>query len=99
MAKFENVATPFTAFCVSVPARTPPGPALFAMAMVTALFAVVTTFPDESSTLTCTAGVIEAPTATLVGCTVNATFAGPAAVTLNAVLVALVNPVAVAISV
>src|SRR5271168_1219129 len=70
-----NAATPLTAFTVSVPPSTPPGPALFAIARVIAFVALVTTFPDESSTLTCTAGVIEAVTATLEGCTVNATFA------------------------
>jgi hypothetical protein len=76
MLRFENVATPFTGVAVSVPDSTPPGPALFAMAIVTGFVAVVTTFPDESSTLTCTGGVIEAPAATFDGWTVNATFDG-----------------------
>jgi hypothetical protein len=99
MLKFEKVATPATAFVVSVPDRTPPGPALLPMAMVTAFVAVAIRFPNASSTLTCTGGVIEAFTATFDGCTVNASFVGTAAVTLNALLVAPVNPVAAAVSV
>ena len=61
-----------TAGTVNVPPSTPPGPALFPMAMVTGFVALATTAPVESSTLTCTGGVIEAVTATLVGCTVKA---------------------------
>jgi hypothetical protein len=75
MLRFENVATPFTAFTVVVPESVPVD-GLVPMAMVTAFVAVVTTFPEESSILTCTAGAIEEPAATAEGCTVNATFAG-----------------------
>jgi hypothetical protein len=81
--RFENVATPFTAFTVFVPERVPPD-GLVWMAMVIAFVAVETIFPNESSTVTCTAGAIEAPVVTLEGCTVNASFAGvPAAVTVT----------------
>jgi hypothetical protein len=98
MLRFEKVATPATAFAVAVP-ESVPVPGLVPIAIVIAFVAVVTTFPDPSSTLTCTAGVIEVFIATLEGCTVKANLAGTGAVTLNALLVALVNPVAPAISV
>jgi hypothetical protein len=98
MDRFENVATPATAFAVAVPERVPL-PGLVPIAMVIAFVAVVARFPDTSRTVTCTAGAIEAPATTFEGCTVNASFAGGPSVTLNALLVALVNPVALAVSV
>src|ERR1700674_724561 len=93
-----NVATPATAFCVAVPDRVPP-PGFVPIARVTALVAVVTTFPCASSMLTCTDGVIDAAAATLLGDTVNANCVAAPAVTLNAPLVAPVRPVALAVKV
>jgi hypothetical protein len=100
MLNVKNVATPLTAFAVVVPERVPP-PGLVPIAIVIAFVAVVTRFPDASWTATCTAGAIEAPDTTFEGCTVNASFAGgpTVVVTLNGLLVALVNKVAPAVSV
>src|ERR1700719_3969740 len=100
MLRAENVATPATAFACAVPLNVPLD-GFVPMAIVIWLVAaapVVTTLPRASSTLTATAAVIEAPAATLLGCTVNASFVA-APTTLNALLVALVSPVALAVSV
>jgi hypothetical protein len=51
MFRVENVATPATALTVAVPPSVPP-PGFAAMAMVTGLFADVTTFPFMSSMVT-----------------------------------------------
>jgi hypothetical protein len=51
MLKFENVATPATAFAVAVPERVPL-PGLVPIAMVIAFVAVVARFPDTSRTVT-----------------------------------------------
>jgi hypothetical protein len=59
----------------------------------------VTTFPCESSMVTWTGGVIEAPAATLVGCAVMISFAAPPAFTVKAVLVADVRAPEVAFNV
>src|SRR5213596_4193715 len=77
----ENVATPFTAAIVVVPARVPLA-GLVPIATVMLVVAVVTVLPWASWTATCTAGVIAAPAAALLGCTVKVTFA--AAPLLNA---------------
>src|SRR5712691_3731932 len=66
------------------------------MATVIWFVAEETTFPRESSTLTATPGVIEICEATLLGCTVNASFAAVPAVTLNALLVVPVSDEALA---
>src|SRR6202050_4996609 len=73
MLRLENVATPATAFTVSVPANVPLD-GFVPIATVTALVAVVTGFPEASPTVTVTAGVIVAPATTLEGCTVKASF-------------------------
>jgi hypothetical protein len=75
MLKFENVATPLTGVAVNVPASVP-ADGLVPIAIVTGFVAVVTTLPCASSTLTATAGVMELPAATLLGCVVNANLAG-----------------------
>src|SRR2546426_6439745 len=70
MLRFENVATPFTAGTLSVPASVPPaGSAPIATVMVPVK--LVTVFPEASRALTCTAGVIVAPASVLLGCTVK----------------------------
>src|SRR5213076_2406628 len=94
----ENVATPFTAAIVVVPARVPLA-GLVPIATVMLVVAVVTVLPWASWTATCTAGVIAAPAAAVLGCTVKTSFAASPALMLNALLVALVRPVAVAVSV
>src|SRR4029077_10914474 len=66
------------------------------MATVIELLAEVTTLPRASSMLTATAGEIEFPGITLLGCTVNAILDAAPAVTLNPVLVAPVRPPALA---
>jgi hypothetical protein len=87
--RLENVATPPTAVTGVVPDSVPP-PAFVPMAMVTE-FAAETTFPSASSMLTCTAGVIDDPAPTLLGCAVNTSCVAAPAVTLNALLVAPVR--------
>src|SRR2546430_16111508 len=74
MLTFAKVATPFTAAAVLVPARVPL-PGLVPIATVMLVVAVVTVLPWASWTATCTAGVIAAPTAVLLGCTAKASFA------------------------
>src|SRR5882762_6141155 len=86
MLRFENVAMPFAALAVSVPASVPLD-GFVPMAMATALVAVVTGLPEASSIVPCT--VIAAPAATFVGCTLNTSFAAAPATTLNALLVAV----------
>src|SRR6266550_6489389 len=96
--RVENVATPFTAATVLVPARVPLA-GLVPIATVMLVVAVVTVLPWASWTVTCTAGVFIAPAAALLGCTVKTTFAAAPALMLNALLVAPVRPVADAVSV
>src|SRR5438874_1365041 len=98
MVRFANVATPLTAATVVVPARVPL-PGLVPIATVTGLVAVVTVLPWASWTATRAAGVFAAPAAALLGCTVKTTLAAAPALMLNAPLVALVRPVADAVSV
>ncbi len=62
------MAIPAAAAAESVPASTP-ADGLDPMPIVTLLVAVPTRLPEPSTTRTCTAGVIDAPEATLVGCT------------------------------
>src|SRR5439155_165487 len=73
MLRLAKVATPLTAATVGVPARVPL-PGLVPIATVMLVVAVVTVLPWASWTATCTAGVIAAPAAALLGCTVKASF-------------------------
>src|SRR5438128_10771679 len=98
MLTFAKVATPLTAATVVVPARVPLA-GLVPIATVMLVVAVVTGLPWGSWTVTCTAGVFAAPAAALLGCTVKTTFAAAPTPMLTALLVALVRPVAVAVSV
>src|SRR5882762_8023918 len=95
--RFENVATPATAFTIVVPLSDADG--FVPPAIVIWFVADVTALPRLSSIVTCTAGVIIAPAVVVVGCTVNASFAAAPTVTLNAPLVAPASPVALAVSV
>ncbi len=56
-------------------------------------------FPRPSWAVTCSAGVMDAPAAVLVGCTVIASCVADPGVMLNAALVAPVTPVALTVSV
>src|SRR5438034_1104418 len=98
MLKVEKVARRVTAATVGVPARVPLA-GLVPIASVMLVVAVVTVLPWASWTATCTAGVIAAPAAALLGCTVKTTFAAAPTLMLNALLVALVRPVAAAVNV
>src|SRR2546427_11587221 len=73
MLRLEKVATPLTAATVVVPARVPLA-GLVPIATVMLVVAVVTVLPWASWTVTCTAGVIAAPAAALLGCTVKTSF-------------------------
>src|SRR2546423_731921 len=98
MLRFAKVATPLTAATVVVPARVPLA-GLGPVATVMLVVAVVTEMTWASWTATCTAGVIAAPAAVLLGCTVKASFAAAPTLMLNTLLVAPVRPVADAVSV
>src|ERR1700752_911209 len=95
MLSVEKEATPFTAATVKVPPRVPLL-GFVPMAMVMEAVEDVTMLPCASSTATCTAGEMEAPAATFVGCVVKTSFVAAPAVTLKALLGPVVNPVAVA---
>src|SRR5438552_15269535 len=91
MLSFEKVATPLAAATVLVPARVPFA-GLVPIASVMVVVAVVTVLPWASWTATCTAGVIAAPAAALLGCTVKTSFAAAPSPVLKALLVALPRP-------
>ena len=98
MLRFANVATPFTAFAVSVPAKVPLE-GFVPMAIVTAFVAEVTVFPEPSWMVTCTAGVIAAPAPTFAGCTLNTSFvAAPVVAVIVTVLGALTSPLLITVS-
>src|SRR5438477_591477 len=94
----EKVATPFTAATVVISEGGRVG-GLVPIATVMLVVAVVTGLPWASWTATCMAGVIDAPAAALLGCTAKTSFAAAPTPMLNALLVALVRPVAVTVSV
>src|SRR6266571_6632043 len=98
MLTVENVATPFTAATVLVPDNVPP-PGFEPIATVTSPVNAVATFPWASSAVTAIAGVIAAPAVVPVGCTVTTSWVAAPGVMSNAVLVAAVRAVAVAVSV
>src|SRR5207244_13540614 len=91
MLTFAKVATPFTAAAVVVPARVPL-PGLVPIATVMLVVAVVTVLPWASWTVACTPGVIAAPAAAVLGCTVKTTFAAAPARAGQTLLVALLTP-------
>src|SRR5438046_3009804 len=90
MERLAKVASPPAAACVVVPPSDPP-PGFVPIAIVT--FAVdVVRFPYWATMATVTAGAIAVPATALLGCWTKASAFGAPALTLNAVLVALVNP-------
>src|SRR2546425_1245379 len=98
MLRSEKVATPLTAAGGALRGGGA-HVSVVAVAFEMLVVAVVTMLPWASWTATCTAGVIPAPAAALLGCTVKTSFAAAPAPMLNALLVALVRPVADAVSV
>ena len=97
MLRLVKFTTPLTAATDRVPVSVPP-PEFVPIAMVTVLEALLTMLLSASRISTWTWG-ITAPTAVEVGCSLNASCVGPPLVTLNAMLVALGSPVALATSV
>src|SRR5437763_10901699 len=82
MTRLPNVATPLTAFTVTVfppPANVPP-----LRVRVTAEVLPVTVLPNESCTATVTAGVIGTVAVLGVGCWTNPRFAAAAGLIVNA---------------
>src|SRR6266480_3754546 len=93
-----NVATPPDAAWVAVPDKAPPD-GLVPMASVTLPVNPVAVLLLASRAVTCTAGVIAAPADVVLGCTENTSCVAVPAVILNAVLVPVAGPVALAVSV
>src|SRR6266550_7568552 len=89
----ERVATPATAVTLVVPARVPL-PGLVPIATVTLPANPVAVLPCASRAVSCTAGAIVAPAVVVLGWTVKTSCVAAPAVTLKAVLVAPVRPVA-----
>src|SRR5216110_1096474 len=93
-----NVATPATAAWVSVPESAP---LLGFVPISTVMFPVnpVAVLPLPSWAVTSTAGVIAVPAVVVLGCTLNTNCVAVPAVMLNAVLVPVTGPGALAVSV
>src|SRR5256885_10746821 len=77
MERVANVATPATADTVVVPDSVPPL-GLVPIATVMLAVEVVAVLPNASCTATCTAGVIDAPAISVVGCALKTTRFGAA---------------------
>src|SRR5437870_2103944 len=86
-----KLATPATAATVAVPASVPP-PGLAPIATVMFPVNPEAVLPCASWAVTCTAGVIPAPAAVVVGSAVNTSCVALPAVMLNAVDVGSVRP-------
>src|SRR5690242_4902457 len=91
MLSVGKLAIPPIAPTVVVPASVPPA-GLVPIATVTLPAKLVTTLPNASSALTCTAGVIAAPASVLLGGTVKTSWAAAAGVMLKDLLVFEVSP-------
>src|SRR6266849_2715587 len=96
MNSVPKVATPFSAATTVVPPSTAPFPAT--SATVTVPVKLGTGFPNASSAVTFTAGVIWRSATVVTGCTVNANRVASPAPMLKLVLEPVVRPVAVAVS-
>jgi hypothetical protein len=100
MLKPDSTAMPALATTVVVPLSLAPGvPVPLSIATVTDAPDPVTVFPKASCTATRTAGVSALPACAVLGCPVKTSRAAALGVMLNAVLVAAVSPLAVAVSV
>src|SRR2546425_11404976 len=95
MLRLAKLATPLTAGPVVVPVSVPPL-GFVPRATATEPANPVATLPPASSAVTCTAGVMAAPAAALVGCPVKTNWVAPPTATLKEPLVAPVSPVAAA---
>jgi hypothetical protein len=93
-----KLATPEVAFIVRVPLNDPPA-GLVPIAMVIDADDDVTVLPKLSCTVTLGGPAIALPALALAGWVVKATLIAAAALILKALLVALVSPVADAVSV
>lgn len=89
--RFENVAMPLTAFTDVVPESVPPD-GFVPIAIEIDAVEVVTVLPAASWIATVTAGVMDEPATTLVGCCTKATLAAAPTVMLNVELVAPDKP-------
>ncbi len=98
MLSVPNVATPPAALTIEVPDNVPPA-GLVPIATLTLPVNPVTRFPSASRALTCTAGTIARPAVVAVGWVVKTSWLAGAGVMLNALLVAPLNPLAVAVRV
>ena len=96
--RLAKLATPLTAGTVVVPASVPPL-GFVPRATATDPANPVATLPPASSAVTWTAGVIAAPAAVLLGCTLKTNWVAAPTVTVKALLVAPLSPGAVAVSV
>src|SRR2546427_315005 len=83
---------------VVAPSREQP-PGFAPIATVTVPRKPVAVFPSASCAVTCSAGVIAAPAVALLGCPLNTSCVATPGVTVNAALVAPVNPLALAVRV
>src|SRR5579862_198534 len=90
MERLLKVATPPAALRVTAPLKVPL-PALLLIDTVTEELSVVTRLPNESSTCTVTAGLIETPATVEVGCVPMASLLAAAGVILNVPEVAPVS--------
>lgn len=98
MLSVENTATPLTAATVVVPASVPPA-GFVPIATATSPVKVVTVLPTGSWAVTWIAGVIVAPAAAVVGCTVNFNCDAEPTVMSNGVLTGELRPPVDAVSV
>src|SRR5512132_2315101 len=98
MDRLGNVATPPIADTVVVPDSVPP-PGLVPMATVMLAVELVTVLLKTSCTATCTAGELLTPAGAFDGCTVKASLAAAAGLTLNVTLLAPVSAPDAAVSV
>ena len=95
--KSKNVATPLTAVTGVVPLSVAP-PGLLPSATVTLPAKLVTRLPSASSARTFTAGVMRRFATVVPGCWLNASWVAVPGVIPKTLLVAVLRPVAVALS-
>src|SRR5690349_24030265 len=98
MLRVENVATPLTAAIPLVPDNDPP-PGFVPIATVTVPVNAVTGFPNASSAVTCTGGLIATVCSALVGCTVNTSWLAAPGVTVTVAVGVIVMPLITAVTV
>src|SRR5436189_1817873 len=92
MLRLAKLATPLTAVTVVVPDRVPPL-GFVPRATATDPANPVATLPPASSAVTCTGGVIAAPAAVALGCTLKTNWVAPRPVPVKPLRVAPLSPV------